>query len=108
MVDEKFRKALREYAAEMGWDGENEPQPVLFDNAAFDKSVVGVTEGGSVVYDYDSMIEEYMEDESCSYDEAVEWIQYNTMRALPYAASMGVPPTILGISKGGLLDRYGE
>lgn len=107
MIDEKFRKALREYADEMGWGGD-EPQPVIFDNASYDGSVVGITESGSVVYDYDSMVEEYMADNGCTYEEAVEWIDYNTIRALPYASSVGIAPTILGMSKKGLLERYGD
>jgi hypothetical protein len=35
------------------------------------------------------MVEELMEDEECSYEEAVEWIDYNTIRALPYAGENG-------------------
>ena len=30
------------------------------------------------------MVEEYMIDNECTYDEAVDWIDYNTVRALPY------------------------
>ena len=58
---------------------------IVFDNMSYDGSIVGVTTDGRVVYDYDKMIEELMEDENCSYDEAADWIDYNTIRSLPYA-----------------------
>jgi hypothetical protein len=52
---------------------------------SYDNSIVGVTTDGRVVYDFDKMIEELMQDEEWSYEEAVEWIDYNTIRSLPYA-----------------------
>ena len=58
---------------------------IVFDNMSYDGSIVGVTTDGRVVYDYDKMVEELMEDEGWSYEEAAEWIDYNTIRALPYA-----------------------
>ena len=58
---------------------------ILFDNMSYDGSIVGVTTDGRVVYDFDKMVEELMQDEEWSYEEAVEWIDYNTIRSLPYA-----------------------
>ena len=58
---------------------------LVFDNASYDNSIVGVTTDNRVVYDYDKMILEVMEDEGWSYDDAVDWIEYNTIRSLPYA-----------------------
>ena len=62
---------------------------IVFDNMSSDSSIVGVTTDGRVVYDYDKMVEELMEDEQWSYEDAVEWIDYNTIRALPYAGENG-------------------
>ena len=62
---------------------------IVFDNMSYDGSIVGVTTDGRVVYDYDKMVEELMEDEEWTYEEAVEWIDYNTIRALPYAGENG-------------------
>ena len=58
---------------------------IVFDNMSYDGSIVGVTTDGRVVYDYDKMIEELMVDEGWSYEEAAEWIDYNTIRSIPYA-----------------------
>lgn len=62
---------------------------IVFDNMSYDGSIIGVTTDGRVVYDYDKMVEELMEDEQCSYEEAADWVDYNTIRALPYAGPNG-------------------
>ena len=51
---------------------------------SYDSSIVGVTTDGRVVYDYDKMILELMEDEECSYEEAIEWIDFNTIGGMPH------------------------
>lgn len=61
---------------------------IILDNSAFDNSIIGVTLDRRLIYDYDKMIEELIEDDGMSFDEAMEWIDYNTIRALPYAGSM--------------------
>ena len=58
---------------------------IVFDNMSYDGSIVGVTTDGRVVYDYDKMIEELMEEEGWNYEDAAEWIDYNTVRSIPYA-----------------------
>ena len=63
---------------------------IILDNSAFDNSIIGVTLDGRLIYDYDKMIEELIEDDGMSFDEAMEWIDYNIIRALPYAGS-GAP-----------------
>ena len=63
---------------------------IILDNSAFDNSIIGVTLDGRLIYDYDKMIEELIEDDGMSFDEAMEWIDYNTIRVLPYAGS-GAP-----------------
>lgn len=62
---------------------------IVFDNMSYDGSIIGVTTDGRVVYSYDMMVEELMQDEEWSYEDAVEWIDYNTIRALPYAGENG-------------------
>lgn len=58
---------------------------VVFDNHAYDGAIIGTTLDGRVIYSFNKMIEELMEDEGWSELEAIEWIEYNTLRALPYA-----------------------
>lgn len=58
---------------------------LVFDNFAYDGAIIGCTIDGKVVYDFDKMVEELMSDENWSYEDAVEWIEFNTIRSLPYA-----------------------
>ena len=58
---------------------------IVLDNASYDNAIIGTTFDGRAIYDFDLMIEELMWDEGWNYEEAVEWIEYNTIRALPYA-----------------------
>ena len=60
---------------------------LVFENSSYDNSIIGVTLDGRVIYNYDLMIEEFMNDNNCSCEEAIDWIDYNTIRALPYAGS---------------------
>lgn len=57
---------------------------LIFNNHAYDNSIIGVTINGNIIYDYDKMIRELMEDQNCSFDSAKEWIDRNTVLSLPY------------------------
>ena len=61
---------------------------IVFDNPSFDNSIIGFTTDGQAVYDYEKMVEELMKDDGISEQEAVDWIEYNTIRAIPYAGDM--------------------
>lgn len=64
----------------------------MFENPAFVNAIVGFdVHHKKVVYDYDKMVECLMEEDEMSYDEAVEFIDYNTLRTVPY---MENPPII--------------
>lgn len=60
---------------------------LVFDNQSYDNSIIGITLDGRVIYAYEKMVEEYMEDNDCNEEDAYDWIDYNTMRSLPYAGS---------------------
>lgn len=70
---------------------ENSPDSVIFDDPAFDNSIVGLSSEGNLVYDLQKMIEELATDDNISTDEAYEFIDYNTMRILPYISSNKKP-----------------
>lgn len=55
-----------------------------FTNYSYDTALIGVSEDGRAIYDYEKMVEWLMEEEGWSDEEAVDWIEYNTIRALPY------------------------
>ena len=58
---------------------------VVFENPDYDEAIIGVTEDGNVVYDFYKMVEHLMSKDGITFDAAVEFIEYNTIRALPYA-----------------------
>ena len=58
---------------------------IVFDNHAYDNSIIGTTLDGRAIYSFELMVKELMEDEGWSEIDAVEWIEYNTIRTLPYA-----------------------
>ena len=80
MVNEEVRTMLPEDA-------------LVFDNESYDNSIIGTTFDGRAIYSFNRMVQEYMETYDCDETEAVEWIEYNTMRALPYYA--GKAPIIV-------------
>ena len=56
-------------------------------NYSYDDALIGVSEDGRAIYNYELMIEWLMDKEGWTDNEAVEWIDYNTIRALPYMGS---------------------
>ena len=53
-------------------------------NFSYDTALIGVTDDNRAVYDFDKMVEWLIETQDFTYEESVEWIEYNTIRALPY------------------------
>lgn len=56
-------------------------------NYSYDDALIGVTEDGRAVYDFEKMVDWLVDEVGMADDEAVEWIEYNTIRALPYMGS---------------------
>lgn len=56
----------------------------ILSDYSYDDALIGVTEDGRAVYDYDKMIEWLMDKEGWTYNMAMDWVNYNTLRALPY------------------------
>lgn len=72
----------------------------VFDSPDFYEAVIGHTEDGRIIYSYDLMVKCMIADLACiafsdvdglsgdeldeKYEEAVEWIDYNTIRTIPY------------------------
>ena len=60
------------------------PDAVIFINQAYDNSIIGTTFDGRAIYDFDKMVQELVADEGWTEEEAIDWIEFNTIRALPY------------------------
>lgn len=60
---------------------------VIFTDFSYDDALIGVTHDNRAVYDFDKMVQWLVETEGFSEEEAIEWIEYNTVRALGYAGA---------------------
>lgn len=57
---------------------------VILDNPAFDNSIIGITFDDRLIYCYELMVEELMQDWGWDDLDVMEWLDYNTVRAIPY------------------------
>lgn len=71
---------------------------IIFENPDYDSAIIGITENNQVVYDYEKMIEHLMQEDDIDYEEAVDFISYNTIRSLPYAGE-GAPIIMYNIGE---------
>lgn len=74
---------VKEYLCDNGHE-----EAIVFENPDFCKAFIGNTPDGQAVYDFDRMVECLQEEDDMDHDEAVEFIEYNTIRALPYMGPM--------------------
>ena len=72
---------VAEYLENMGYE-----DVIVFDDYGIE-TLIGVDSENRAVYDYDKMVEWIMKTDKCSYDDAVDWIEYNTIRSLPYVGN---------------------
>ena len=70
---------LQEYLGAQGHE-----ETVFFEHPSFVKAITGITVSEQLIYDYELMIAAAMEEENWNVEEAVEWIEYNTLRSIPY------------------------
>lgn len=69
----------RELLNELGHE-----EAIVFENPSYDEAIIGIDSNERVVYDFDKMAECLVEEDGMSYEDAIEFIEYNTIRALPY------------------------
>lgn len=51
-------------------------------NYSYDDALIGVSEDNRAIYDYDLMVKWLIENEDFNESEAIDWIDYNTIRTL--------------------------
>lgn len=79
IVMDKRKEELIQYLKETERD-----ETVIFENPSYSTAVIGITEDERLIYDYDKMVEFLVETDDMNEEEAYEFIDYNTIRALPY------------------------
>ena len=82
--EQKLERTAEQILADNGYDADD---IVLLKDESYDSALIAVADDFRAVYSYDKMVEWYMEKNGCTAEEAIEWIDYNTLRALPYAGA---------------------
>lgn len=57
---------------------------IIFTDPSYEDAIIGISLDGNVIYDYDKMIKYLMDKNHMTYDDAVEWIDYNVISQLLY------------------------
>lgn len=73
---------------------EEHEEAVVFNVPSYDNAIIGLSDDGRVIYDYDLMVKELTNDTALTDDEDIQYIDYNTIRTLPYIEEQ-VRPIIL-------------
>ena len=102
MRNDKLRNALFNYFK----DEDPSDCPIILDNHEYDNSIIGITDTNQLVYDYNSMIEEFAKDCECTEEDAQEWVDYNTMRAIPYMGER--KPIVIMMNIDEFVDIHGD
>lgn len=75
----KTQEEIKEYLCEHGYE-----ETIVFENPSYCEAFLGVTSDGNAVYDFDKMVQCLQEEDGMEDIDAIEFIEYNTIRALPY------------------------
>ena len=74
---------IKDYLCDHGYE-----ETIVFENPGYPEAFIGVTTDGRAVYEFEKMCESLMEEDGMEYIDAVEFIEYNTIRAIPYIGDM--------------------
>lgn len=67
----------RETLCDMGYE-----DLIVFENPDYDSAIIGVSNDGRAIYSYDLMIEHLIVTDGMTVEEAVDFIDYNTLGVL--------------------------
>ena len=70
--------SLKDYLCELGHE-----DAVVLESPDYLSAVAGVSEDGRVIYSYPRMLEHLVLNDGMTYEEAAEFIDYNTIGSLP-------------------------
>ena len=72
-------KELNELITDNGYE-----DVLLFDSPSYVDAFIGISDDNRAIYDFDLMVECLIKDDDIDASSAIEFIEYNTLRALPY------------------------
>lgn len=68
---------------------------IVLEGDEFADGCIGISEDNRLIYSYEKLVESLSKQEGVSETDAIEWLEYNTIRSLPYMSSYGNPPIIM-------------
>ena len=77
------QKTRQEEIKEMLRDRELD-ETILFENPSYDTAVIGISSDDRLIYDFNKMVQYLVDTDGMTDEEAIEFIEYNTLRAMPY------------------------
>lgn len=57
---------------------------IVFENPDYEDAIIGTSHDDRVVYSFNKMVECLVKEDGMTEEEAIEFIEYNTLRAIPY------------------------
>lgn len=82
-----LNEEIKQSLVDEGFEGS-----AVLENPDYAIAVIGRSEDGRLIYSYEKMVEFLMVTDGMSREDAIEFIDYNTIRSLPY---MGERPPII-------------
>ena len=84
------QEELKEILTKMGYE-----HSTVFENPSYCDAAIGITDTGQVCYSYERMIQHLVNEDKMTEEEAIEFIDYNTVGALPYCNPSSCKPIII-------------
>lgn len=91
MTNDELKDILRDTVM----DEDELDKIIVLEGDEFADGFIGLTTDNHCVYGYERMIESLCKHNNWDETEATEWVEYNTMRAIPYMSSVGYEPIII-------------
>lgn len=85
---------LKQKIADMVMDDDELDRIIVLEGDEFADGAVGLTEDNCLVYSYEKLVDSLAKEYGTETD-AIEWLEYNTIRSLPYMGSYGNVPIIM-------------
>ena len=90
MTNNELKEIIREQV------GEDEADNIIvLEGDEFADGCIGISEDNRLVYSFEKLVESLSKQEGITETDAIEWLEYHTIRSLPYMASYGNVPIIM-------------
>lgn len=86
---------LKDIIEEYVYDEETLDKIVVLEGDEFADGCIGITEDNRLVYSYDKLADSIARHDEVSVEDAIDFIEYNTIRSLPYIEGQGLLAPII-------------